>query len=161
MVFSRSASCMNWSNSSARFSVVSRSSPYIRPTKRRYSIPVKRSNRPIPSGTTPIWRFTSMGFLEVDAQQFHASGSGREQARQHFDGGGFAGAVGSQETKELTGGYLQVHVVHSGQRTKAPCQTLRCDRDIGHIDRSFPAATRATLPRDSTRTAAASFIVGC
>src|SRR6516162_6770474 len=54
---------MNSSNSSARFSAVGRSSPYIRPTNRRYSIPVSRSNRPMPSGTTPIWRFTSTAFF--------------------------------------------------------------------------------------------------
>src|SRR6516164_4956987 len=53
---------MNSSSSSARFWVVARSSPYIRPTKRRYSVPVSRSNRPMPSGTTPICRFTSMGW---------------------------------------------------------------------------------------------------
>src|SRR6516164_7282504 len=52
---------MNSSSSSARFWVVARSSPYIRPTKRRYSVPVSRSNRPMPSGTTPICRFTSIG----------------------------------------------------------------------------------------------------
>src|SRR5258706_1704599 len=50
---------MNSSSSSVRRSVVARSSPYIVPTKRRYSAPVNRSKSPIPSGTTPICRFTS------------------------------------------------------------------------------------------------------
>src|SRR6516162_893076 len=53
---------MKSSNSSARFSVVARPRPYIRPTKRRYSIPVSLSNRPMPSGTTPICLFTSTGW---------------------------------------------------------------------------------------------------
>ena len=39
--------------------VVSRSSPYMRPTKRRYSGAVSRPNSAMPSGTTPIWRFRS------------------------------------------------------------------------------------------------------
>src|SRR5271165_925466 len=55
---------MNSSNSSARFSVVGLSKPYIRPTNRKYSMPVRRSKSPIPSGTTPIWRFTPTGFAE-------------------------------------------------------------------------------------------------
>src|ERR1700676_158589 len=61
-VFGRSASCINSSSSSERCRVVARSRPYICPTKCRYSVPVKRSKRPMPSGTTPIWRFTSTGF---------------------------------------------------------------------------------------------------
>src|SRR6266446_2565146 len=38
------------------------SKPYILPTNLRYSEPVRRSKRPMPSGTTPICRFTSTGF---------------------------------------------------------------------------------------------------
>src|SRR5229473_2110856 len=51
---------MNSSSSPVRRSAVAWSSPYIRPTKRRYSAPVKRSKSPMPSGTTPICRFTSI-----------------------------------------------------------------------------------------------------
>src|SRR5712692_859522 len=53
---------MNSSSSAARCAAVARSSPYIRPTKFKYSAPVSRSNSAIPSGTTPIWRFTSTGY---------------------------------------------------------------------------------------------------
>src|SRR5271154_331310 len=52
---------MNSSNSCDRFAAVVRSSPYIRPTKLKYSDPVSRPKSAIPSGTTPIWRFTSTG----------------------------------------------------------------------------------------------------
>src|SRR6266478_638186 len=51
---------MNSSSSPVRRSAVAWSSPYILPTKRRYSAPVKRSKSPMPSGTTPICRFTSI-----------------------------------------------------------------------------------------------------
>src|ERR1700678_83080 len=53
---------MKSSSSCERFAAVAESSPYIRPTKFRYSDPVSRPNRAMPSGTTPIWRFTSTGF---------------------------------------------------------------------------------------------------
>ena len=54
------ASCINSSNSAVRLAVVSRSRPYMRPTNFRYSAPVRRPNKAMPSGTTPIWRFTSL-----------------------------------------------------------------------------------------------------
>src|SRR5256714_1770165 len=54
---------MNSSSSSVRLAVVARSNPYMRPTKSRYSGPVRRSSKPIPSGTTPICRFTSTACL--------------------------------------------------------------------------------------------------
>src|SRR5215831_5368422 len=52
---------MKSSNSFARRCVVARSRPYMRPTNCKYSEPVSRSRSPMPSGTTPIWRFTSTG----------------------------------------------------------------------------------------------------
>src|ERR1043166_5485791 len=61
MVLDRSANCMNSSSSSLRLRVVALSSPYMRPTNSRYSGAFKRSNKPIPSGTTPICRLTSTG----------------------------------------------------------------------------------------------------
>src|SRR5271170_1316123 len=50
---------MKSSNSAVRFAAVMRSRPYMRPTKFRYSEPVSRPNSAMPSGTTPIWRFTA------------------------------------------------------------------------------------------------------
>src|SRR5437879_2867901 len=54
---------MKSSNSAARLAAVSRSNPYILPAKLRNSAPVKRPKRAIPSGTTPIWRLTSAGWV--------------------------------------------------------------------------------------------------
>src|SRR5882762_7566566 len=54
---------MKSSSSPVRLAAVSRSRPYMRPTKFKYSAPVSRPNRAMPSGTTPIWRFTSTMFL--------------------------------------------------------------------------------------------------
>src|SRR6266853_942383 len=62
MVFERSASCMNSRSSSLRLRVVALSRPYMRPTNCKYSGALRRSKSPIPSGTTPIWRFNSTRF---------------------------------------------------------------------------------------------------
>src|SRR5262249_18994742 len=56
---------------------------------------------------------------EIDAEKVHAAGRGSEQAGKHFDGGGFAGAVGSKESEELAGGDLQVDVVYGGKGAEA------------------------------------------
>src|SRR5271156_5489857 len=49
-------------SSAVRFPAVSRSRPYMRPTKFKYSAPVSRPKSAMPSGTTPIWRFTLTEF---------------------------------------------------------------------------------------------------
>src|SRR5579863_10088221 len=54
---------MKSSNSAARLAAVTRSSPYMRPAKLRNSAPVSRPKSAMPSGTTPICRFTSTGLL--------------------------------------------------------------------------------------------------
>src|ERR1700676_4909440 len=54
---------MKSSNSALRLAAVSRLSPYMRPAKFRNSEPVSRPKRAMPSGTTPICRFTSTGFF--------------------------------------------------------------------------------------------------
>ncbi len=48
------------------------------------------------------------------SQQLNAAGSGRRQAHQHFDGGGFAGAVRSQESEEATLGNGEREAVDGG-----------------------------------------------
>src|SRR5215471_10513105 len=53
---------MNSSSSEARLAAVWRSRPYMRPAKLRNSAPVRRPKSAIPSGTTPICRFTSTGY---------------------------------------------------------------------------------------------------
>src|SRR5580692_4284748 len=57
--FRSSASCIKSSNSWVRCTVVARSRPYMRPTKRRYSSAVRRPKSAMPSGTTPICRLIS------------------------------------------------------------------------------------------------------
>src|SRR6202162_3694816 len=59
--FGWSESCMKSSNSAVRLAAVWRSRAYMRPAKLRNSDPVRRPNNAIPSGTTPICRFTSTG----------------------------------------------------------------------------------------------------
>src|SRR6266581_4153539 len=54
---------MKSSNSAVRLAAVPRSRPYMRPAKLRNSAPVSRPNSAMPSGTTPICRFTSTGLF--------------------------------------------------------------------------------------------------
>ena len=99
-----------------RAAVVAASRPYMRPTKRRYSAAVRRPKRARPSGTTPIWRLTSMGWASgVEAEDLDAAGGGGEEAGEHLDGGGFTGAVGAEEAEELTGRDGEVDVLNGGE----------------------------------------------
>src|SRR6266852_689779 len=63
MVLGWSTSCMNSSSSVVRLAAVSRSRPYMRPTKFKYSEPVSLPKSAMPSGTTPICRFTATRLL--------------------------------------------------------------------------------------------------
>ena len=51
-------------------------------------------------------------------------GSGRQQAAQHADGGGFARAVGSQEAEDFALGHLQRDVVHGHERAEGLHQVV-------------------------------------
>ena len=50
-------------------------------------------------------------FLQIKAEDFDSPGAWREQPGEHFDGGGFARAVGAEEAKELSGGDAQFDIV--------------------------------------------------
>ncbi len=62
--------------------------------------------------------------VEIDAEDFDASGAGREQAGQHFDGGGFTRAIGAEEAEELSGGDAQVDVVNGYEFSEAAGQAF-------------------------------------
>ena len=49
---------------------------------------------------------------------------GREQAGEHLDGRGFAGAVGAEEAEELAGVDGKVYVVDGDEVAKSPRQML-------------------------------------
>jgi len=53
-------------------------------------------------------------FGERHAQQFNGAGGGRDEAGEHADGGGFARAVGTQESEEATAGDDEVEAVDRG-----------------------------------------------
>ena len=95
--------------------------PYMRPTKRRYSGAVRRPNRAMPSGTTPIWRFSSSEpAVNGCAENFDRPGGWRQKAGEHLDGGGLPCPVGSEKAEELSLRHVQRDVVHRRQRAKAP-----------------------------------------
>jgi hypothetical protein len=52
---------------------------------------------------------------EIEAEDLNAARGGGEQAGQHLDGGGFAGAVGAEKAVELTLGDVEVDVPHGNE----------------------------------------------
>ena len=104
----------------------------MRPAKLRNSAPVRRPNNAMPSGTTPICRFTSTGCVpKIKPEDFDSSRTWREQASQHLDGRGFSCAVRAQKPEELPRSHAQVNVVDRHEFSEAARQPLsrdgRCD----------------------------------
>ena len=64
---------------------------------------------------------------EIDPENFHAAGRRREEAGEHFDRGGFAGAVGAEEAEELAGGDAKVHIVDGDEVSEAARKMLGGD----------------------------------
>ena len=52
---------------------------------------------------------------KIVTKNLDAAGGRREQASEHLDGGGFAGAVGTEEAKELAGRHGQVDIADGGK----------------------------------------------
>ncbi len=48
---------------------------------------------------------------KVVSEHFHPTGSGRDEAKQHTDRGGFPGTIGTEKTYNLTPPDLQVELV--------------------------------------------------
>ena len=55
----------------------------------------------------------------VEAEDLDGAGGGSEQAGEHLDGGGFAGAVGAEEAEELAGSDGEVDVLNGGEFAEA------------------------------------------
>ena len=64
---------------------------------------------------------------EVLAENADAAGGGCEQAGEHFDGGGFARAVGAQEAEELSGGYGEIDILNCSKFAEAASERGRFD----------------------------------
>ena len=64
---------------------------------------------------------------EVDAEEVDAAGGGSKEAGEHLDGGGFAGTVGAEESKELTGGDVEGDIVDSGEGPEAAGEVAEGD----------------------------------
>jgi hypothetical protein len=56
---------------------------------------------------------------EVQAEEFDVAGGGSQETSEHFDGGGFACAVGSEEAEKLACGDVESDAVNRGERAKA------------------------------------------
>src|ERR1700733_14260405 len=66
-------------------------------------------------------------FFKVDPKNSDAAFAGSEQAGEHFNGGGFTGAVGAEEAEKLAGGYVHLNVVHRGERAKTAREIFYAD----------------------------------
>src|SRR5437773_2553344 len=83
---------------------------------------------------------------KIDSEQLHAAGSRCQQARQHFDGCGFSGAVWPEKAKELSRGHAQIDAIHGSEFAKFTSKLLGQDRSIGH-EGSRKGCARETLAR--------------
>ena len=68
----------------------------------------------------------------IEAENLDAAGGRGEEAGEHLDGGGFAGAVGAEEAEELTGGDAEVDVLNGGEVAEAAGQVGGGD-GRGHV----------------------------
>ena len=97
----------------------------MRPTKFRYSAPVRRPKSAMPFGHDADLALHFDGILrQIDAENFACARRGREQAGEHFDGGGFAGAVGAQKSEELAGSDAQIYVVDGDELAETSREVL-------------------------------------
>ena len=63
--------------------------------------------------------------------------SGRQQAGEHFDGGGFSGAVGAQESEELAGSDAEIYVLTATKAAEAAREMFGGNRRAGDRGRKL------------------------
>jgi glyoxalase family protein len=68
---------------------------------------------------------------EVFAEDLDGAGGGSEEAGEHFDSGGFAGAVGTEEAEELAGFDDEIDVVDGGEAVEGAGERV-CSDGGGH-----------------------------
>jgi hypothetical protein len=72
----------------------------------------------------------------VEAEDLDGAGGGCEQAGEHLDGSGLAGAVGAEEAKELAGGDGEVDVLDGGEVAEAAGE-IGCDDGWDHLGEGY------------------------
>ena len=85
--------------------------------------------------------------VDIETEAAARGGVGIQQPAEHADGGGFAAAVGAQETDDLALAYVQGNVVHHGAPAKALGETGDVD-DI-HGARSAASSMSTICPGES------------
>src|SRR6267378_3864184 len=78
---------------------------------------------------------------KIHAQELHAAGSRREQARQDLDRRRFPRAIRSQKSEELSGCHLEINAVDRSEVPESPGQLLRLNGHFRHGD-SLSAGSR-------------------
>lgn len=65
-----------------------------------------------------------------------------QQRAKHFEGGGFARAIGAEKTKDFAAGHGQINALDSLDyllaRNEFSRQATRLDRQIGHLEAPVP-----------------------
>ncbi len=61
---------------------------------------------------------------EVFAEDLDGAGAGSEEAGEHLDGGGFAGAVGAEEAEELAGFDREIDVIDGGEAIESAGESV-------------------------------------
>ena len=67
-------------------------------------------------------------FNHILAANARRAGAGCDETRQHFHGGGFAGAIGAKEAHHFPAIHRKGHIVNSGEGAKALGQALDFDQ---------------------------------
>src|SRR5579859_2417000 len=65
---------------------------------------------------------------QIDPENLNAPRAWSEQPGEHLDGGGFARAIGAEETEELAGRNAQVHAIDGNEFSETPGQALSANR---------------------------------
>src|SRR6185436_14763411 len=74
---------------------------------------------------------------DVDAAHRGGARRGPEQAAEHPDGGGLAGAVAPEKSEHLAGLHVERHVVHGDEVAEPACE-------VAHLDRAHRPSARVS-----------------
>src|SRR5262249_13393907 len=85
---------------------------------------------------------------EIESEDLYSPGSWGEQTGKHFDSSRFAGSIGAEESEELAGNDVEIHVFYSSQFTETAVKLYSGDgKPIHEISDSSMNKRVRGLPR--------------
>ena len=136
----------------------------MRPTKFRYSDPVSRPNSAMPSGTTPICRFTSTMLVTRSSPRISIRPDvGASRPVSILMVVDFPAPFGPRKPKNWPGSHPQVHVLDGNQVAETPGQVFGTDGGSSHesFDSSTPQGRTKRRPGAWKRGASSATIRSC